>query len=239
MKNLDTSGDTQNSSNRNSAIFEEIMNENSVVNKVALPRYSQHFIKPNIAHSDFAREDSPKDKYHFVKKQITTPKPCAAPKPQNLFKKQKLPPTGSRKSTYGATTCVTSTTSRQSSASGRRQKSIVFGQSIYQDKPKVPKLNLPKQDSISSQKTSIYDKLIDINRKYSKRAYDEKQIIQFDSIINNDFQLINYEETDSQPEQDMTMQMRFSMVQNNEIQPSEMVSPTASIIQKKKVTSKR
>ena len=163
------------------------MNENSVVNKVALPRYSQHFIRPNIALTDFAREDSPKDKYHLVQKQGITPK-IVLPKSQNLFKK--LPPSGcTRKSTYGATTCVTSNTSRQSSLSGRRQKSIVYGNSLYQEKPKVPKLNLQKQESISSQKTSIYDKLIDINRKYSKRANEEeKRHVNYDSIINNDFE---------------------------------------------------
>lgn len=61
---LNTSEDTQNSENLHSAVFEEIMNENSVVNKVALPRYSQHFIKPTILRSDFAIDDSPRDKYH-------------------------------------------------------------------------------------------------------------------------------------------------------------------------------
>ena len=80
----------------------------------------------------------------------------------------------------------------------------------------MPKLNLQKQESISSQKTSIYDKLIDINRKYSKRANEEeKRHVNYDSIINNDFELINYENDDLEKEHDMTMQMRYSMVQQN------------------------
>ena len=43
------------------------MNENSKVNKVALPRYSQHFIPPRVMSNDFALQDSPSDKYSFVK----------------------------------------------------------------------------------------------------------------------------------------------------------------------------